>query len=290
MTRTTRWALLAVVSALAIGAGLWSWRDRGRIETSESIAAQSPRATADETHADARDRAENPSPADDHADRHEHGEETPNVDLRAHYFETPSLRDARTFASADTALLIEASCRAHPLMAKSGSAEQRLNALYAMNPRERFPEDLFYRSLIQFWRHEGQYYQLSAIWEIGLPPMYAVKLHRSPTPDFSAGVVEQPLSGAGADDGAETMDAAAAAAYMAQLTNDYVAKGASLGLQIVEAEWPATDGKGRMRATLANGRPMSWGFPGGACVYDADAAALRCRCPSARERDAPGTS
>jgi hypothetical protein len=277
-SRTITIAIAA--GALALAATVWFWRDMRAHQTVVEAVARTPQAEAEvvkdaPAHASA-------APAN-HG--HDHDDETPSVDLRPRYFEAPTLRDARTFAGADTALLVEASCRAHPLMAKSGSAEQRLNALYAMNPRERFPEDLFYRSLIQFWRYDGQYYQLSAIWDIGLPPTYTLTLHRSPTPDFAAAVSEERLQ-----DAASPMDAVGAAAAMARMSEEYVAKGAVLGLQILEADWPTADGKGRMRAMLANGRPVSWSFPGGACAYDDTAAALRCRCPSAREASKPGTS
>jgi hypothetical protein len=288
MTRRSRFLLSTAAVALAVTAGAWLWREHRPSSTPvDAIAASTLPVTADAAEVEHTDRNADPGMhAGEHSDGHDHGDEAPNVDLRARYFESPTLVDARNFAGTDTSLLIEASCRANPVVEKSGTAEQRLNALFAMNPRERFPEDVFYRSLIQFWRYEDQYYQLSAIWEIGLPPMYTLKLYRSPTPDFNGQVLEQVLP----DVGDEPMDSAASAAYMARISDSYVAKGATLGLQILEADWPMADGKGRMRTTLANGKPVRWSFPGGACTYDSGATALRCRCPSAREKNAPATS
>lgn len=222
---------------------------------------------------------------------HDHGEEAPNVDLRALYFQPPALADGTRFAEVETPLLVEVSCRAQPLLARGGSAESRLRTLFAMEPSERFPRDLFYRSMIQFWREGDAYYQLSAIWDIGIPPVYRLALHRSPVADFSRDVRETPLPGRVPD----VIDAQAAADYMAQTTDGAVARGGQLGLQLTEAEWPTPDGRGRMRTTLANGRAMGWSFPGGHCGWDAEAASLRCRCPSGSGRppdegEQPGTS
>jgi hypothetical protein len=284
MTSNRSKTILVGAVALAAFAGLgWLAFDRrspAREDAAQPQVASEPTATArGEAHAVPQD--DGHGSEDGHA--HDHGDEAPNVDLRARYFDAPQLIDARTFAEANTPLLVEASCRANPAMAKDGSAEQRLRALYAMNPQERFPQDMFYRSMIQFWRYQGQYFQLSAIWEIGLPPMYQLRLHRSPTSRFEGAVVSEALPEG--DPG--TLDAAATADAMAAISQRYVDKGATLGLQIVETEWPAADGKGRVRAVVANGRPVSWSFPGGNCVYEDSASAMRCRCPSGSERIAP---
>jgi hypothetical protein len=287
-----RGMLVAGIAALAlVGAAVWWWQQDARRQTTATAPAASPShgRGGDQTKAESAPPTNaHPTHTEDdaHADGHDHGDEAPSVDLRARYFEPPTLRDARNFAGEDTPLLVEASCRAHPLLRASGSAEQRLRSLYALDSRTRFPEEVFYRSLIQFWQQDGQYYQLSAIWDIGLPPMYTLKLHRSPTPRFDGAVSEEPLP----ESDGHSLDAAAAAAAMAQITDARAAQGARLGLQMMEADWPDADGRGRMRATLANGRPESWSFPGGACRYDNTAKAMRCRCPSAREREAPGTS
>jgi hypothetical protein len=287
MSRRSRTITTAVAAgALVLAATVWFLFDMLPNQTTVQAVARVPQAKAEVANeAPAQPSMDAATASANKSHDHDHDDETPGVDLRPRYFEAPILRDVRTFAGSDTTMLIEASCRAHPLMANSGSAEQRLNALYAINPRERFPEDLFYRSLIQFWRYDGQYYQLSAIWDIGLPPTYTLTLHRSPTPEFAGAVSEERLP-----DAVTAMDAAGTAAAMARMSEEYVAKGAVLGLQILEADWPTADGKSRMRAMLANGRPVSWSFPGGACAYDDAAAALRCRCPSAREPQTPGTS
>lgn len=284
-----RGMLVVGVAALAlVAAAVWWWQDGRRPTTATAQTASAPHTHDSANPESAHPTSAHPTPTEDeaHAGGHDHADEAPSVDLRARYFEPPTLRDARNFAGEDTPLLIEASCRAHPLLRASGSAEQRLRTLYAVDSRTRFPEDVFYRSLIQFWQQDGQYYQLSAIWDIGLPPMYTLKLHRSPTPRFDGEVSEESLP----ESDGQSLDAAAAAAAMARITDARAAQGARLGLQMMEADWPAADGRGRMRATLANGRPESWSFPGGACRYDTAVEALRCRCPSAREREAPGTS
>lgn len=235
--------------------------------------------------------AEDDGHGHDRGHGHDHGEEAPNVDLRPLYFQPPALVDGGRFAAAETPLLVEPSCRAQRLLARGGSAEARLGALYALDAGERFPRDLFYRSMIQFWREGSEYYQLSAIWDIGIPPVYRLALHRSPVADFSRDVREAPLP----QPVPGVIDAAAAADYMAQATDAAVARGGQLGLQLTEAEWPTTDGQGRVRTTLANGRAMGWSFPGGHCGWDAEASALRCRCPSGSGRppgdgEQPGTS
>ncbi len=233
--------------------------------------------------------------ADDHGAHdghgHDHSDDMPNIDLRPIYFQPPALRDDRRFAAADTPLLVEPSCNGKPQFAQDGTAEQRLQSLYALDAAERFPQDLFYRSMIQFWRYGGQYYQLSAIWDIGIPPVYKLQLYRSQTADFSGAVVEESLPGPLPG----VADAAAASDYLGRVTRDFVGKGASLGLQLVETEWPAAEGQGRIRATLANGRAVGWSFPGGYCRFDAAAAGMRCKCPLDSDRppgkdEQPGTS
>jgi hypothetical protein len=219
---------------------------------------------------------------DDHGHGHDHGAEAPNIDLRPRYFEAPSLADAGRFAAAETPLLVEPSCRGNRLLAPGGGAESRLQQLYAVDAKERFPQDLFYRSLIQFWRQGDSYYQLSAIWDIGIPPTYQLRLFRSSTPQFDSGTtVAEALP-----DAPEAPDAAAAADYLAQITAQRVADGAQLGLHMVEAEWPGTQRGERARATFANGRAAGWSFTGGYCAFDAAAAALRCRCPGSEGEDA----
>ncbi len=235
------------------------------------------------------------APANDHGTDdghgHDHSDDMPNIDLRPMYFRPPALHDDRRFAAANTPLLVEPSCNGKPQFAQDGTAEQRLQSLYALDAAERFPQDLFYRSMIQFWRYGEQYYQLSAIWDIGIPPVYKLQLYRSQTADFSGAVVEESLPGPLPG----VPDAAAASDYLGRVTREYVGKGARLGLQLVETEWPAAEGQGRIRATLANGRAVGWSFPGGYCRFDAAAAAMRCKCPLGSDRppgkdEQPGTS
>jgi len=262
---------LALVSIAAL---LW-WRSAQPEPASAAPAVAQADASAEPAHAD--------HDADAHAEHgHDHGPEAPNIDLRSRYFEAPSLADTGRFAAADTPLLVEPSCRGNRLLAPGGGAESRLRQLYAVDAKERFPQDLFYRSLIQFWRQGESYYQLSAIWNIGIPPTYQLRLFRSSTPQFDAGttVVEA------LPDAPEAPDAAAAADYLARLTTQRVAEGAQLGLHIVEAEWPGTQRGERARTTFANGRAAGWSFNGGHCAFDAAAAALRCRCPGGEGEDA----
>lgn len=279
-----------VLALLLVSAGAWTLWQRQRDTTATQ--PQVARAAVMPVQGEAASTQDQAAGGHDHGDGHAHdGDDAPNLDLRAHYFDAPALVDGARFAAAETPLLVEASCRAQPLLSQTGTAEERLKTLYAMDPAERFPTDLFYRSMLQFWRDGDEYYQLSAIWDIGIPPVYRLALHRSPVADFSRDVREaplpQPLPG--------VIEASAAAEYMARTTNAAVARGAQLGLQLTEAQWPTEDGRGSVRTTLANGRAMGWNFPGGHCNYDQSIAALRCRCPSGSGRapgpdEQPGTS
>lgn len=281
-------AVLGLTAASLLGYILWQRAGAPEAEAAAAPAIASPASTDSEK---AKDTAHAADDGHDHGHGHDHGEEAPNVDLRALYFQPPVLAEGGRFAQVETPLLVEASCRSQPLLARGGSAESRLRTLLALEPSERFPRDLFYRSMIQFWRDGDAYYQLSAIWDIGIPPVYRLALHRSPVADFSRDVREAPLP----QPVPGVLDAHATADYMAQTTDAAVARGGQLGLQLTEAEWPTSDGRGRMRTTLANGRAMGWSFPGGHCGWDAEASALRCRCPSGSGRppdegEQPGTS
>lgn len=255
--------VLAVVALIAAGGGIaWFLRDAAapsRMATPDAAAPRiAPRASAATP------------PAHDHA--HDDADIAPDPDLTASFFDAPRLADAARFAPTSTRLLPGGACQAHPVFARQASAEDRLGQLYAWNTRERFPQDVFYRTLTQFWQQDGAHYQLSASWDIAVPPVYQVRLHRSARADFGDDVreVDLPLPPPA------VLDAASTSEYIARVVGQRTQAGARMGLRILDVEWPGEDG-GRIRATLADGRPVAWTFPGGRCVRAA-ADALQCRC------------
>lgn len=258
--------VLVMVAGLAILLLAWVWT-RGRAprapaQTSASVAAVPPASDID------------PPPPHAHADDLHAGDTVPDPDLTAHFFDAPRLADDAHFAPTATRLLPGAGCQAHPVFARDASAETRMGQLYAVATRERFPQDLFYRNLTQFWQEGGRHYQLSATWDIGLPPVYQVRLHESANADFSGDVREiaPPVAPPA------VLDAAATSDYIAGSVRAATRRGARMGLRILEVEWPADADGGRVRATFADGRPATWSFPGGRCVLAEGFDAMQCQC------------
>lgn len=268
------WIVAAVVVLALAAAWLATRRDAPPASAARVDAAAAPTLAS----------PPRPTPLDPHDHAAESPDVAPDPNLTAQFFDAPVLADAAHFAVTETRLLRGPGCEAHPVFARDASAEARMGQLYALATRERFPQDTFYRNLTQFWREGARHYQLSATWDIGLPPTYTVRLHESADPAFAGDVRERPLP----LPAPSVRDAVATSEYFARVVDARAQAGAQIGLRILDVEWPGADG-GRIRATFADGRPVSWTFPGGRCVRAGNAHdALQCRCLAKPPKPANG--
>jgi hypothetical protein len=195
-------------------------------------------------------------------------------DAMQHRFHRPALLSDGLFHKTETTLQRDVRCKTNLTLAANASAEQQLQYLYALPTDQRYPEDVFFRTLTQFWSLDGEYYQLSAVWDIGIPPVYRIQFFASPTPDFSRDVIDVPPPLAIP----AVLDAAASAQYVAQLSAQYEKQGAQLGQRILEMEIPSDQPDERVSIKLVDAQPLSWSFPGGLCMLKADGRAMQCQC------------
>jgi glycosyltransferase A (GT-A) superfamily protein (DUF2064 family) len=267
------WFVVLLMALILVAYTVW------RLREVASVATASPALSASSKHQ---------TEATENQHLHAHGDPRMQAMLQAwpkdeqydaikHRFDSPGLLNEVLFDASTTALQSEAACKTNEAISGANAAEQQIKQLYALSSEERFPEEIFFRTLTQFWRLGDEYYQLSAVWDIGIPPVYRIKFFTSPTPDFSRDVIEvtPPLAVPA------VLDSAASAQYVAALTAQYQQQGAQLGQRILEMEMPSDQEGERVEIKLADAQPLSWTFPGGACLLNNSGKAMQCRCVQA---------
>jgi len=198
--------------------------------------------------------------------------ETDGLDDRSFWFEEPLLTSDSHFTEAQTELQLTSSCDGAPYFSQPQSLEKTLEETHALPTTERFPEDLFYFSLTQFWRIDNDFYQFVALWERDMPAKYRYEFYRSNDALFEAAVtpLNFPIEVPALKDVQQTNS------FVRSLVNFYLDQGATLGARILEA---SINGEQKdEQIVLVNSHITHWSTPEFSCLSSAKSHVAKCHC------------
>lgn len=190
---------------------------------------------------------------------------------RAHWYDP-----APEAISADaTPLQWHASCAHSPLSA-SNTLEALLKQLADWEWRDRTPDDILVEEIVQFWQHDGRYFQLAGRWQRDQPASYELTHFRADNPEMTLGVTQLPLPG----DAPSAFDVLALGDYLDQSLRTVERQGAKRGARLLHAQPAGADGA--LDLKLSNGQILSFAFGAGQCLRrNAGDAICHCSSPDA---------
>ncbi len=190
------------------------------------------------------------------------------------WFKLPVSRNAHFFEEEQTPIDLDVTCESTPysVLDANSSVEHNFKKLTQTNPAEKYPEDLFYFTLTQFWQLNDEYFQFVALWDRDMPARYRYEFYRSKDKHFNSQVesVNLPIAMPAMKDVLSTN------AFIEALVSFYQQQGAQLGARILESS--INDPEGDQQITIVNAKVTQWQTPLFSCESGSDFLRSYCHC------------
>ncbi|UTA48392.1 hypothetical protein L1F30_02325 [Simiduia sp. 21SJ11W-1] len=191
---------------------------------------------------------------------------------KSHWFEPVAMLDARHFVPSVTALELAESCTELPAFEGVNTLEESLKKQFAIDTSAHSPNNMFFKSITQFFQLPDSYLQMTVLWEMDLPATYRYELFQSTDPRFEAQVSQIPLPQAPP----RHKDTLATYQYLQQIQEYYQAQGGVAGARIFEGE---INGESEpVSITTVNGKPTFVSSTSLTCRSDVKSSSAQCLC------------
>lgn len=136
-------------------------------------------------------------------------------------------------------------------------------------------ERLFFLKDRRFFRFGGRFHQLSAVWDIAIPPRYRIEWFSAADAAMTQDIRQERSFG-----DQETVDAIDARRLLDRVTpkQDGNAEQGSPGARLLHVQIDRADGKPPQEVGFLNNRVYALSFPGGACRLLANKDVAYCEC------------
>lgn len=211
------------------------------------------------------------APAHVHADEFGfHAATSKLLPVRENWWSPPDAEET----PAATRIERDPSCSNSDFLGSSNTVEELLARHWGIAD-DASRERLFFLKDRRFFRLGGRFHQLSAVWDIAIPPRYRIEWFSAADAEMTQDIRQERSFG-----DQETVDAIDARRLLDRVTpkQDGNAEQGSPGARLLHVQIDRADGKPPQEVGFLNNRVYALSFPGGACRLLANKVAAYCEC------------